>query len=276
MKPPTAAGYGAEQLEQVRSVCLYVATKLADLRDDWVIIGGLVPSLLIDQQRLNAVDRHVGTLDVDLGLQLGILAEQGYREITARLREAGFSPDSNEAGNLVRQRWKHSSAELATVEFLIPPAMPGQHGGSLQNLERDFAAVVAPGVDLAFRDRRLVTLSGRTVLGENASREVFVCGPGAYVVLKALAFAGRGANKDAYDLFYVLQHYEGGLAEIAESIRRLRGEPAVTDALAVLDREFRRVDATGPTRTGVFLGLPTDEFRAQVVGLVDALLRMVA
>lgn len=275
MKPPTAAGYGAEQLEQVRSVCLYVATKLADLRDDWVIIGGLVPSLLIDQQRLSAVDRHVGTLDVDLGLQLGILADEGYREITARLREAGFGPDSNEAGNIVRQRWKHASAVLSTVEFLIPPASPGQHGGSLQNLERDFAAVVAPGVDLAFRDRRLVTLSGTTVLGEEASRDVFVCGPGAYVVLKALAFAGRGANKDAYDLYYVLQHYEGGLAEIAESIRLLRGESVVTEALAVLDREFRRLDATGPTRTGVFLGLVTDEFRAQVVGLVDALLRMV-
>ncbi len=69
--------------------------------------------------------------------------------------------------------------------------------------------------------------------------------------------------------------YEGGLAEIAESVRRLRGETAVTEALAVLDREFRRVDATGPTRTGVFLGIVTDEFRAQVVGLVDALLRMV-
>jgi hypothetical protein len=44
----------------------------------------------------------------------------------------------------------------------------------------------------------------------------------------------------------------------------------------VLDREFRRVDATGPTRTAVLLGFATDELRAQVVGLVDALLRMVA
>ena len=68
-----------------------------------------------------------------------------------------------------------------------------------------------------------MTLSGTTLLGEAAPRDVFVCGPGAYVVLKALASAGRGANKDAYDLFYVLQHYEGGRAEIAESIRRLRG-----------------------------------------------------
>jgi hypothetical protein len=174
MKPPTAAGYGADQFEQVRSVCLYVATKLADLRDDWVIIGGLAPSLLIDQQRLDAADRHVGTLDVDLGLQLGILAEEGYRQITMRLREAGFGPDSNEAGNLVRQRWKHSNAVLATVEFLIPPTTPDQRGGSLQNLERDFAAVVAPGLDLAFRDRRLVTLSGRTVL-ERTRRATSSC-----------------------------------------------------------------------------------------------------
>lgn len=127
MKPPTAASYHVEQLEQVRSVCLYVSTK-----------------------------------------------EEGYREITARLREAGFGPDSNEAGNLVRQRWKHPSAAHATVEFLIPPLRPDQRGGTLQSLEKDFAAVVAPGVDLAFRDRRVVTLSGTTLMGEpvgDASRD---------------------------------------------------------------------------------------------------------
>ncbi len=274
MKPPTAAGYNVEQLDQVRSVCLYVATKLADLKDLWVIIGGLVPSLLIDQRRLEAADRHVGTLDLDLGLQLGILEEEGYREITARLREAGFGPDSNEAGNLVRQRWKHPDAAHATVEFLIPPIRPDQRGGTLQSLEKDFAAVVAPGVDLAFRDRSVVTLSGTTLMGEAASQDVFVCGPGAYVILKALAFDGRGANKDAYDLFYVLQHYGGGLAEIAQSIRPLAGELSAQQALRVLNREFRRIDATGPMRTAAFLGLTTDEVRAQVVGLVDALLRM--
>lgn len=34
VKPATAAGYQIEQLEQVRSVCLYIATKLADLRGE--------------------------------------------------------------------------------------------------------------------------------------------------------------------------------------------------------------------------------------------------
>ncbi len=41
-KPTTAAGYRGEHVELVRATCLYVATKLGDLSDDVVIIGGLV------------------------------------------------------------------------------------------------------------------------------------------------------------------------------------------------------------------------------------------
>jgi predicted nucleotidyltransferase len=46
------------------------------------------------------------------------------------------------------------------------------------------------------------------MLGERASREIWVCGPGAFVVLKALAFRTRGENKDAYDLYYVIRNYD--------------------------------------------------------------------
>ena len=51
-KPTTAAGYKSEQVELVRATCLYVATKLGDLMDELVVIGGLAPSLLIDQDDL--------------------------------------------------------------------------------------------------------------------------------------------------------------------------------------------------------------------------------
>ena len=43
-KPATAAGYRSEYLDLVRATCLYVATKLGDLMDEIVIVGGLVPS----------------------------------------------------------------------------------------------------------------------------------------------------------------------------------------------------------------------------------------
>jgi hypothetical protein len=75
-KPKLASEYKSEQVELVRAACLYVATKLGDLMDDLLIVGGLVPSLIIDQETLGEdVDPHVGTMDLDVGLQLALLNE---------------------------------------------------------------------------------------------------------------------------------------------------------------------------------------------------------
>jgi hypothetical protein len=49
-KPTTAAGYPPDQVARVNATCLYLATKLGDLMPELVVVGGLVPSLLIDQK----------------------------------------------------------------------------------------------------------------------------------------------------------------------------------------------------------------------------------
>ncbi len=90
-KPTTAAGYSVEQVDPVRATCLQVATRLGDLMDEIVIVGELVPSLLIDQGSLPpGADRHVGTMDLDVGLALALLDGGRYRLLTERLRGAGF------------------------------------------------------------------------------------------------------------------------------------------------------------------------------------------
>ncbi len=201
-KPTTAAGYETKQAELVRATCLYVATKLGDLMDDLVVIGGLVPSLIIDQDKLpDETDAHVGTMDLDIGLTLTLLDEGRYRTLTERLRRAGFEQDVNDDGNPTRQRWKIQKLDKVTIDFLIPPSRASDRGGTLRNIEADFAAVIAPGLHLAFRDRKQIRLEGQTIMGENATRDIWVCDAGAFVVLKALAFRSRGENKDAYDLY---------------------------------------------------------------------------
>ena len=68
-KPAYAGEYTREHVELVKATCLYVATKLGDYMNDIVIVGGIVPSLLIDQDSLpEGTDRHVGTMDLDIGL----------------------------------------------------------------------------------------------------------------------------------------------------------------------------------------------------------------
>ena len=51
-KPTTAAGDTPDQVARVKSTCWYLATKLRDLMDELVVVGGLVPSLLIDEEHL--------------------------------------------------------------------------------------------------------------------------------------------------------------------------------------------------------------------------------
>ena len=273
-KPTTAAGYRDAHLKLVRATCLYVATRLGDIMDELVVIGGLVPSLLIRENELPPdSDPHVGTMDLDLGLTLTLLHEGYYRTLTGRLRDAGFEQDINEEGKPTRQRWKIERLEKVTVDFLIPPSLSGDRGGRLRNIERDFAAVIAPGLHLAFQDRERVALAGRTIMGEEATREVWVCGPGAYVVLKSLAFRGRGANKDAYDLYYVVRHFGSGVDDVAARIRPLLEDACTKEALEILEQDFLEHDGIGPRRVAEFiLGNTDDAIQSDVVGFVQRLL----
>ena len=77
---------------------------------------------------------------------------------------------------------------------------------------------------MAAREARRVRIEGKTIFGEKAAREVWVCGPGAFVVLKALAFLGRGENKDAYDLYYLVRNFGVGVEDVAASLRPLLGD----------------------------------------------------
>ena len=107
-KPKHASGYGSQQVTLVRETCLYVATKLGDLMEEIVVVGGLVPSLIIDQAE---GEPHVGTLDLDIGFALALLDGRRYEELARRLRQAGFSPDVNEDGQPTRQRWRLQDPE---------------------------------------------------------------------------------------------------------------------------------------------------------------------
>ena len=276
-KPRHASDYKSEQVELVRAMCLYVTTKLGDMMDDLLIVGGLVPSLIIDQEHLGEdVDPHVGTMDLDVGLQVALLNEGRYRQLTERLRDAGFEMDKNDAGNPTRQRWAIANAERVTIDFLIQPTLEGDKGGKLRDLEPDFAAIIAPGLRCAFRDRKQVTLKGKTLFGEKATRDIWVCDAGAYVVLKALAFAGRGENKDAYDLYYVVRNYGAGPSDVASKLQPLLDDADAQRALTILKRDFSDLGDVGPMRVAAFVtGGRDEQLQADVVGFIGQLLAKV-
>ena len=272
-KPTSGDGYDSGQLGRVKQVCLYMATKLGDMLDEIVVVGGLVPHLLIDQETLPpGLEPHLGTMDLDMGLALAILNQQRYRDLSARLRDSGFGPDVNDDGNPTLQRWTTGTEQAVTVDFLIPPSDDAEGGVTIRHIESDFAAIVTPGLDLAFRDRTKRELSGYLLSGAWATRSIPVCGPGAFTVLKALAFGNRTANKDAYDLHYTWSGV--GVENVAQSLIPLLPDTHIENALAIIERDFSRHDGIGPIATATFITRGTnDEIQADVVGHAEAFLR---
>lgn len=272
-KPSTADGYDPAQSAHVRATCLYVATKLGDLLKETVVVGGLVPYLLVDQDDLpTGSDSHSGTMDLDMGLDLAILNEERYRQLSERLRDAGFRADVNDKGNLRLQTWVLPGPPAVKVDFLIPPTADAADGQLLFHIEPDLAAIITPGLDLAFKDQRQRELSGRVPSGAIATRGVPVCGPGAFTVLKALAFGNRTENKDAYDLFYVWRGV--GVGDVAECLASLKPSPFVDEALSIIERDFCRHEGLGPVGTAQFIARDRDdEIQADVVGYAHELLR---
>jgi len=116
------------------------------------------------------------------------------------------------------------------------------------------------------------------IRGQRLKRTIPVCGPGAFVVLKALAFHHRLESKDAFDLVYVVQRFPGGAAAVAERlVEHVSREPGtVREALAALADDFSSVDSIGPQQAAEF-GIAAvgdqDAAAADALGYVDDLLR---
>ena len=268
--PRVASDYQPGCSRIIRQTCLEIATRLGDFRDQMCIVGGLVPSLIIDQSNLRDDEPHVGTIDLDIGFSIVILDDQLYEAIAQRLSEAGFKPDTNDKGNPTAQRWRSSHG--ITVDFLIQPTTEADRGGRLRHIDDRFAAFIIPGLDLAFQDSVTVTIDDSLPGGAKARRDIQVCGPSAFTILKALAFDKRGKAKDAYDLYYVIRHHPLGPEKIGQRIRQFGEDTHVTEAIGILQRDFTEPDHVGPSRVAEFLGGPNDDLQADVAGFIRLLI----
>ncbi len=244
--------------------------------DEMVVVGGLVPHLLVGTS--NAQSRlgdHPGTIDLDLGIDLALLGDSRYRELSERLRDAGFKPDVNNRDNLTPQRWTSGTPRPVTIDFLMPPSGETDSSRRIMHIDSDLAAIVTPGLELALADRTWIDLADHLPNGALVSRSIPVCGAGAFTVLKALAFGNRTRNKDAYDLFYVWDAL--GIEEVAERLALLRPNSSVDEALKIIRKDFFDLDGPGPTGVSGFLGrVKDDELQADVSGQARALCQFAA
>ncbi len=264
--PIWAGDYHPDDLKLVKAGCLTVATSLGDLMHEIVIVGGYVPSLLIDITHkqidaANPLERHVGTLDLDLAFAVTLLDDERYSEVAKQLKSAGFEPEPKDNGETKSQTWRFREQPGLKLDFLIPPTEEGDEGGKLKNLEKDFAAFIIPGLSLAHQNFENVTIAGTTLRGAKAEATVRVCAPSVFLVLKGLAIGKRGKDKDDYDAFYVLRNHPQGVKGLAVDFARLieEGSEEGRVALDSFRERFTDSDSVGPVAVSRFVYGENDE-----------------
>lgn len=99
----------------------------------------------------------------------------------------------------------------------------------------------------------------------------------ALLAMKGFALDGRYKQKDAYDVYYSIRNYPGGIDALADDCRPLLEHQSGRDGFAHVVAKFDDPDGYGPTCVRNFVegsdildGRTPDEWQQDAFGQVDA------
>jgi hypothetical protein len=250
--------YTARQIEAARRVLIDVGQALASFADCLVVVGGWIPDLLLPETD----EPHIGSIDVDLALDAAKLTEGRYAELLKLLLGTKRYKKGTKGFQLVVQvDLKDGDKPVQVeVEFLAPKEVKLKK--NRPKLLADFRVLQADGCGVAFHAPVEQTVSGQNVRGAKNTVRLRVASLTDFLVMKAHAIAGRDKPKDAYDLCYCLEHFPGGLKNLAADWQGRLAEKDVATAVKILQEKFAAVDAFGPQQTVEFHNSPDADVRA--------------
>jgi len=250
IKPTSLDGYSDAYTLDCERVLVTLLRGIGPWKESVYLVGGLTPRYLVPK-RPPAVPAHAGTLDVDIVIDLQILANtEAYHTLEDNLKRMGFERAENEQKQKLSWRWQARTEHgaLMVLEFLTDA--PQIAGGRVQALptEGTISALNIPHSSIVF-DLHQVAEIRAELLGGNgmATERVKHADIISFTCLKAFAFDQRFERKDAHDLIYCIEHAPKGLdAVVAAFDQALAGKhvAVIRDALDILRRRFAHDEAT--------------------------------
>ncbi len=244
----TKTTYSQLAAQAAESVLLEIVQVLGEYRDNIVLIGGLVPKYLIT----GVGELHIGSTDVDIALDHRRFDEPGYRTIHELLIKHDYRRDTEQPFIYRRTIVLDEDEIIVQVDLLS-----GEYGGTGKNRRtqkiQDIRPRKARGADIAFDDPVHIKITGKLPGGGKDSATIQIAGIVPFIVMKAMAMRDRSKQKDPYDIYYCLQHFQGGMAEIVEAINLLKGNKLVAEAMEILTEKFKSPEHVGSAHIVEFL-----------------------
>jgi hypothetical protein len=255
----TKADYKKDEVEACLQVMVELMSLLGEFRDHIVLIGGWVPYFLLNEKR----QEHTGSLDIDIALDFEKISDETYRTILQLLEERGY--EQGEQPFIFYRTIKTEQRLPVTVEIDF---LAGEYGGTgkmhrTQKVQ-DVRARKARGCDLVFQHSISVKLCERMPDGARNEVTIKVADVVPFLVMKGMALWERYKEKHAYDIYFTILHYPGGLKRLVKVFKSFTSNKLVLEGLGKIREKFRDVNAPGPVWVANFMEIDDEEEKERV------------
>lgn len=253
--------YTAGAVAAAKSVLIELVHLLGEYREDIVLIGGWAPVFLIQQKSRP----HVGSTDVDLALNHKKIKDAGYKRIKELLSSRGYYQEKDgQPFVFFRDVEREHAVEKVEVD-LVSGEYEGTGKSRRTQMVQDLKTRKARGCDLAFEMARTVTVEGEIPGGGLDRVTIRVTSIVPFLVMKGMALSERLKEKDAYDIYYCVLNYPGGIDALEEEFRLVLSHGLVREGLEKIAEKFSSIEAIGPKFVADFEEVDDTEERERII-----------
>ena len=238
----TRRDYTAEAVEAAKSVLIELTHLLGEYRDNIVLIGGWVPELLIPQKPRP----HVGSIDIDLALNHLKIREEGYKLIEDLLTSRGYYQEPDKQPFIFFRNVPFGDSFIKVQVDLLSGEYEGTGKAHRTQAVQGMKARKARGCDLAFEMVREISVEGEIPGGGLDRVTVRIASIVPFLVMKGMALDDRLKEKDAWDIYYCLLAYPGGIDALVEEFRPHLSHGLVREGLGKIATHFSSLKSIGP------------------------------
>ena len=255
----TRSNYPKNEVEACLSVLVEFMTILGEYRESIVLIGGWVPYFLIERKR----HEHVGSLDIDAAFDFNSISSEAYNTILKLLKKRGYREGSQPF--IFYRTIKVESGIEVTVEINL---LAGEYGGTSKSHRtqkiQDVRARKARGCDLVFEHNFLNTITAKMLDQATNQLTIKIANVIPFLVMKGMALWDRYKEKDAYDIYFTISNYPGGIQTLVNIFKPVKSNRLVIEGLGKIKSKFIDIESPGPIWVVNFEEI-TDEEEKEIV-----------
>lgn len=244
--------YTEGQKEAAHRVLIELTNLFDKYKEDLRIVGGWVPDLMFPQQE------HIGSVDVDVLINHLTLQDLGYQSMQKILLKNGYTEHPEKYFSFIKGVVIDGVSYVVDVDILA-----GMYGGTSVKKRsqhvQGMRALKATGGNFAFEfPPQRIKVEAQRPDGAIDVATINVVAVVPYLIMKTAAL-GRGKAKDAYDIYFIVKHYAGGVQELAKEFLVVKDRQLILNMKEKLLEKFASEKHSGPKDVSDFMDLSDEE-----------------